>query len=58
VIISLTNILGQEVKSISKVKFSGKFSEALSLTNLNDGVYVVNIKIGGSFYTDKIAVYK
>jgi hypothetical protein len=58
VIISLTNILGQEVKSISKVKYSGKFSEALSLTNLNDGVYVVNIKIGGSFYTDKITVYK
>jgi hypothetical protein len=56
--ISLTNVLGQEVKSISKEKFSGKFTEALSLTNLNDGVYVVNIRIGNSFYTDKITVFK
>jgi hypothetical protein len=56
--ISLTNVLGQEVKSISKQKFSGKFSEAITLTTLNDGVYVVNIRIGSSFYTDKITVYK
>jgi hypothetical protein len=56
--ISLTNILGQEVKSVSKEKFSGKFNESISLSNLNDGVYVVTIKIGNSIYTDKFTVVK
>ena len=56
--ITLTNMIGQEVKSVEKVKFSGKFNESISLSNLNDGVYVVNIRIGSSFYTDKITVIK
>nr|MBC7612037.1 S8 family peptidase [Pseudopedobacter sp.] len=56
--ISFTNLIGQEVLSESKNNFIGKFSESLDLRNLNDGIYILNLKIGSKLYTQKITLGK
>jgi hypothetical protein len=56
--ISFTNLIGQEVLREIKKNFIGKFSQAFDLRNLNDGVYVLNLKVGSNFYTQKITLNK
>lgn len=56
--IRLINIIGQEVFKINKGKFIGTYAEILDLKNLNDGIYTVQITIGGKVYVQKIIINK
>lgn len=56
--ISLLNVVGQEVYQQSKANFSGKYSDVLNLRNFNDGIYILNIKLGTKTYSQKITLNK
>ncbi|TKB96317.1 S8 family serine peptidase [Pedobacter cryophilus] len=56
--INLTNLVGQDVYATKKDNFTGKYSEGIDLSNFDDGVYVLQVKIGEKFYTQKITVVK
>jgi hypothetical protein len=56
--INLTNLIGQEAYTTKKDNFTGKYAEGIDLSNFNDGVYILQVKIGEKFYTQKITVVK
>ena len=56
--INLSNLIGQEVFASRRENFSGKYVEALNLRDFNDGIYILNIKIGTKYYTQKITLSK
>lgn len=56
--INVTNLIGQEAYTTKKDNFTGKYAEGIDLSNFNDGVYVLQVKIGEKFYTQKITVVK
>lgn len=56
--INLTNLIGQEVFTKHRENFSGKYVETLNLSDYNDGIYILNIKIGTKYYTQKITLSK
>lgn len=56
--ISLLNVVGQEMYQHTKDNFSGKYSDVLNLRNFNDGIYILNIKLGTKTYSQKITLNK
>lgn len=56
--ISLLNVVGQEVYQQSKANFLGKYSDVLNLRNFNDGIYILNVKLGAKTYSEKITLNK
>jgi hypothetical protein len=56
--INLTNLIGQEVFASRRENFSGKYTDVLNLRDFNDGIYILNIKIGNKYYTQKITLSK
>ncbi|OAQ40679.1 hypothetical protein A5893_06985 [Pedobacter psychrophilus] len=56
--IKVNNIVGQEMFNRTFNNFSGKFNQALDLKTLNDGTYVLSLKIGSKYYTQKFILEK
>jgi 5-hydroxyisourate hydrolase-like protein (transthyretin family) len=56
--IKVNNIIGQEVFKRQSNNFSGKFNQALDLKTLEEGTYVLSLKIGTKYYTQKFIVAK
>ncbi|MEO5911531.1 MAG: S8 family serine peptidase [Pelobium sp.] len=56
--IRLINMLGQESFKINKENFTGTYAELLDLKHLNDGIYTVQIMIGGKVFVQKIIINK
>ena len=55
--ISVTNLLGQEVKSFSKVPVTGNRA-TVNLASLSSGVYFMNVNDGKSSFTQKVNISK
>ncbi len=56
--ISLTNLLGQKVLEKQMPNFSGKYFDTLNLNHLDNGVYILNVKVGRKSYIRKITISK
>jgi hypothetical protein len=56
--IKVNNIIGQEMLKRQSNNFSGKFNQALDLKTLEEGTYVLSLKIGTKYYTQKFIVAK
>jgi hypothetical protein len=56
--IKVNNIVGQEMLKSQNNNFSGKFNQALDLKALEEGTYILSLKIGSKYYTQKFVVAK
>ncbi|MBC7654960.1 MAG: T9SS type A sorting domain-containing protein, partial [Oligoflexus sp.] len=56
--IKVNNIVGQEMLKSQNNNFSGKFNQALDLKALEEGTYILSLKIGSKYYTQKFVVGK
>lgn len=54
--IKITDVLGKEVRSISQSKVKGNNTEKISMDNMTEGVYIVNLSIDNTVLSKKILV--
>ncbi len=56
--IKVNNIVGQEILKKQYNNLSGKFNQAFDLKAFEDGTYVLSLKIGSKYYTQKFILSK